>query len=220
MFSSRASCDAANVPGWWRSPPTPPRNLCPTMPKARPQTGKPPHRETHPGSDSGGGRQRQSPHHPRLCENHKRSLIGGPRKMGVQGVGDIGAGPAQPVLSLCAHPRCFFGFFLGIQKEARRRSGEIPRTRHRRCQTTGPWCGGYRKRVVLLPCASCGAANAPGWWRSPPTPPRNLCPTMPKARPQPGKPPHRETHPGRGSSGGGKVNPHTTRAFALPCHAP
>ena len=46
--------------------------------------------------------------------------------MGVQGVGDIGAGPAQPVLSLCAHPRCFFGFFLGIQKEARRRGGETP----------------------------------------------------------------------------------------------
>ena len=31
------------------------------------------------------GRQYQSPHHPRLGENHKRSLIGGPRKMGVQG---------------------------------------------------------------------------------------------------------------------------------------
>ena len=73
------------------------------------------------------GRQRQSPSHPRLCENHKRSLIGGPRKKGVQGVGDIGAGPAQPVLSLCAHPWCLFGFFLGTQKEARRRGGEIPR---------------------------------------------------------------------------------------------
>ena len=31
------------------------------------------------------GRQRQSPPHPRLWENHKRSLIGGPRKMGDQG---------------------------------------------------------------------------------------------------------------------------------------
>ena len=75
------------------------------------------------------GRQRQSPSHPRLCENHKRSLIGGPRKKGVQGVGDIGAGPAQPVLSLCAHPWCLFGFFLGTQKEARRRSGKTPQTR-------------------------------------------------------------------------------------------
>ena len=115
MFSSRASCDAANVPGWWRSPPTPPRNLCPTMPKARPQTGKPPHRETHPGSDSGGGRQRQSPHHPRLWENHKRSLIGGPRKMGGPGggrhwgrAGAAGSVPLRPPLVplwlLSGHP--------------------------------------------------------------------------------------------------------------------
>ena len=29
--------------------------------------------------------------------------------------------------STCGSPRCLFGFFLGIQKEARRRGGEIPR---------------------------------------------------------------------------------------------
>ena len=80
-------------------------------------------------------RQHQSPYHPRLCVDLPCPLIGGPRKEGVQGVSDIGAGPAQPVLSLCAHPRCLFGFFLGTQKEARRRSGEILQTRHRRCQT-------------------------------------------------------------------------------------
>ena len=31
-------------------------------------------------------------------------------------------------------PRCLFGFFPGIQKEARRRCGEIPQARHRKCQ--------------------------------------------------------------------------------------
>ena len=115
--------------------PAPPRNLCPTPHKGALINKGTTILENPPRQRQRWGRQRQSPHHPRLWENHKRSLIGGPRKMGVQGVGDIGAGPAQPVLSLCAHPRCLFGFFLGTQKEARRRSGEILQTRHRRCQT-------------------------------------------------------------------------------------
>ena len=40
------------------------------------------------------GEQSQSSHHPRLCENHERSLIGGPRKKGVQG-GDSMENEAQ-----------------------------------------------------------------------------------------------------------------------------
>ena len=48
-----------------------------------------------------------------------------PVKQGVQG-GDSMENEAEgPKFDLWL-PRCLFGFFLGIQKEARRRSGEIP----------------------------------------------------------------------------------------------
>ena len=64
--------------------------------------------------------------HPRLCVNCQGRLIGGPRKTGVQGVGGMEAGAAQPFLPIAPTPWCLFGFFLGIQKEARRRGGETP----------------------------------------------------------------------------------------------
>src|SRR5699024_10111084 len=119
-------------------PTSPPQNLCPTPHKGAPSNGGTTMLGSPPRQRQRWGRQSQSPHHPRLCVDLPCPLIAGPRKGGVQGVGDIGAGPAQPVLSLCAHPRCLFGFFLGIQKEARRRCGEIPPARHRRCQTLPP----------------------------------------------------------------------------------
>ena len=85
--------------GGHHPPRAPPRNLCPTAHKGARSNGGTTMLGNPPRQRQRWGRQRQSPSHPRLCENHKRSLIGGPRKKGVQGVGDIGAGPAQPVLS-------------------------------------------------------------------------------------------------------------------------
>ena len=45
--------------------------------------------------------------------------------MGVQGVSGMEAGAAQAHLPIALTPWRFFGFFLGVQKEARRRGGEI-----------------------------------------------------------------------------------------------
>ena len=63
---------------------------------------------------------------PRLCDDCQARLIGGPRKMGVQGGERHGGRGGADAPADCAYPRCLFGFFLGIQKEARRRSGETP----------------------------------------------------------------------------------------------
>ena len=129
------------------------------------------------------GRQRQSPHHPRLWENHKRSLIGGPRKMGVQG-GDSMENEAErpkfdlwlppvPLWLLSGHPE--------RSSPPKRRNSPSPA---RKRLPTEPCCGGYRKGVGFPSRASWGAANAPGWWRlPPPQPPRSLCPTPHKGAP-------------------------------------
>ena len=45
--------------------------------------------------------------------------------MGVQGMGGMEAGTAQPFLPIAPTPWRFFGFFLGVQKETRRRGGGI-----------------------------------------------------------------------------------------------
>ena len=116
------------------------------------------------------GRQHQSPYHPRLCENHERSLIGGPRKKGVQG-GDSMENEAEgpkfdlwlppvPLWLLSGHPE-------RSSPPQRRNSPSPARKRH----PTEPCCGGYRKGVGFPSRASWGAANAPGWWRLPPAPP-------------------------------------------------
>ena len=104
--------------------------------------------------------------------------------MGVQGVGDIGAGPAQPVLSLCAHPRCLFGFFLGIQKEARRRKrrntpGPAPQVPSHRALVR--WTL-EESGVPLLRLLGRSQRSRVVEATTHPAPPRNLCPTMPKAR--------------------------------------
>ena len=115
-FPSRASRGAANAPGWWRlPPPQPPRNLCPTPHKGAPSNGETAAQGNPPRQRQRWGRQRQSPHHPRLWENHKRSLIGGPRKTGGPGGGRHGgragaAGsvplrpPLVPLWLLSGHP--------------------------------------------------------------------------------------------------------------------
>ena len=64
--------------------------------------------------------------HPCLCVDLLAHLIGAPVNTGVQGVGGMEAGAAQPFLPIAPTPWCLFGFFLGIQKETRRRGGEIP----------------------------------------------------------------------------------------------
>ena len=86
----------------WDSPPAPPgaqptlqggggyhpsttAQLVPHHAKGAPSNGETAAQGNPPVQRQRWGRQRQSPHHPRLCKNHKRSLIGGPRKMGVQG---------------------------------------------------------------------------------------------------------------------------------------
>ena len=53
--------------------------------------------------------------------------------MGGQGEDSMENEAERPKFDLWL-PRCLFGFFLGIQKEARRRCGEIPQARHRKCQ--------------------------------------------------------------------------------------
>ena len=72
--------------GGGHHPPSTTAQLVPhRITKARVQTEEPHALGNPPRQRQRWGRQRQSPHHPRLCENHKRSLIGGPRKKGVQG---------------------------------------------------------------------------------------------------------------------------------------
>ena len=82
-------------------------------------------------------------------------------------------------------PRCLFGFFLGIQKEARRHSGEIPPDPARKRHPTEPCCGGYRKGVgfpsprLLRRSQRSRVVEA----TTHPAPPRNLCPTPHKGAP-------------------------------------
>ena len=62
-----------------------------------------------------------------------------------------------------------------------------------------------RSRVVVVPA---------------PSPLHNLCPTMPKARPQAVEPLCRESHPGSGSGGGGNVNPQPPAPLLRPAMQP
>ena len=120
-FPSCASWGAANAPGRWRlPPPQPPRNLCPTAHKGAPSNGGTTIMEKPPSQRQRWGRQSQSPHHPRLCVALPCPLIGGPRKRGSRGETAWRTRP-KGRSSTCGSPRCLFGFFLGIQKEARRR---------------------------------------------------------------------------------------------------
>ena len=66
-------------------PPLPTEKLVPHHAKGAPSNGGTTVLGNPPVQRQRWGEQSQSSHHPRLCENHERSLIGGPRKMGVQG---------------------------------------------------------------------------------------------------------------------------------------
>ena len=112
------------------------------------------------------GEQSQSSHHPRLCENHERSLIGGPRKKGVQG-GDSMENEAErpkfdlwlppvPLWLLSGHPE------RSSPQQRRNTPGPAPQVPSHRALVR--WTleeSGFPSR------ASCSAANAPGWWRLP-----------------------------------------------------
>ena len=92
--------------------------------KGAPSNGGTAAQRNPPGQRQRWGEQHQSPPHPRLCVDLPYNLIGGPRKKG--GSRGETAWRTRPKgrSSTCGSPRCLFGFFLGIQKEARRRSGE------------------------------------------------------------------------------------------------
>ena len=97
---------------------SPEPHLSPTHTKARfPPEGAPP-KGYRTLSGSGNRTETSQLNHPRLCDDRQGGLIGALVKRG-PGVGVIGAGAAQPVLSLCAHPWRFFGSFLPVQKGTR-----------------------------------------------------------------------------------------------------
>ena len=126
-FPSRASWGAANAPGWWRSPlPQPPRNLCPTPHKGARSNGETTMLGNPPRQRQRWGRQRQSPHHPRLWENHKRSLIGGPRKTGGPGGRQHGERGRRAEVRPVAPPGASLASFWASRKKLAAASGEIP----------------------------------------------------------------------------------------------
>ena len=144
-----------------------------------------------------------------------------PVKQGVQGGDSMENEAERPKFDLWL-PRCLFGFFLGTQKEARRRSGETPR----------PGAQAPPHRALVWWTAKENGIPLPRLLRhsqrsrvvevtTRPAPHRATCaPPHTKARVQMEEPPCWETHAGSGSGGGGNVNPHPTRAFASTCHAP
>ena len=100
--------------GGHHPPRAPPRNLCPTAHKGARSNGGTTMLGNPRRQRQRWGRQRQSPSHPRLCENHKRSLIGGPRKTGGPGGRQHGergreaevrpVAPPVPLWLLSGHP--------------------------------------------------------------------------------------------------------------------
>ena len=169
-FLSRASCGAANAPGWWRSPPPqPPRNLCPTAHKGAPSNRGTTMLESPPRQRQRWGEATSIPNHPRLCENHKRSLIGGPRKNGgSRGWATLGQGRRSRFCPSAPTPGASLASFWASRKKLAAGAAKSPAPAPPGANPLGPGAVDSGRGVMLPSRASCGAANAPGWWRSPP----------------------------------------------------
>ena len=122
--------------------PAPPRNLCPTPHKGAPSNGETAAQGNPPRQRQRWGEQHQSPPHPRLCVALPCPLIGGPRKKGGPGGRQHGERGRRAEVRPVAPPGASLASFWASRKKLAAASGEIPQARHRRCQTTGPWCGG------------------------------------------------------------------------------
>ena len=161
------------------------------------------------------GRQRQSPSHPRLCVDLPCPLIGGPRKMGVQG-GDSMENEAEgPKFDLWLPPVPLWLLSGHPERSSPPHAAKYPRPGaqappHRALLRWIPKGSGISLPRLLGRSQRSRVVEA----TTHPAPPRNLCPTMPKARPQTEEPPCWKTQLCSGSGGGSKVNPRTTRAFA------
>ena len=71
-------------------------------------------------------RQRQSPHHPRLWENHKRSLIGGPRKTGGPGWRQHGERGRRAEVRPVAPPGASLASFWASRKKLAAAAAKLP----------------------------------------------------------------------------------------------
>ena len=124
----------SKVVGGHHPPRAPPRNLCPTAHKGARSNGGTTMLGNPRRQRQRWGRQRQSPSHPRLCENHKRSLIGGPRKTGGSRGETAWRTRPRGRSSTCGSPGASLASFWAPRKKLAAASGEILQTRRPRRQ--------------------------------------------------------------------------------------
>ena len=199
--------------GGGHHPPRPTEELVPHHAKGASSSGGTTMQGKPPRQRQRWGRQRQSPSHPRLCVVLPCPLIGGPRKTGGPGGRQHGERGPRAEVRPVAPPGASLASFWASRKKLAAAAAKLPdpapqAPTHRALMR---WTA--KEDGISLPRLLRRSQRSRGVETTTPQPPRNLCPTMPKARPQTEEPPCWETHLGSGSGRRSKINPHPTRAF-------